>query len=451
MKKDIVFKRKIYDELLKWKKDYAGKSACLIEGARRVGKSTVALEFAKREYETYIFIDFSNITKELLDVFDDTANLDLFFLRLQAVTEVNLIESKSLIVFDEVQFYPRARQAIKHLVADGRYHYIETGSLISIKKNVKDILIPSEEHKINMYPMDYEEFSWALGSSTNILEEVAEKNISLGESTNRKLMRDFRIYMAVGGMPQAVKTYLDTNNLEAVDKEKRDIISLYQDDLKKIDPSGRLSDIYMSIPSQLALKRNRFKITEATKSRKLISDEERLYDLIDSKIVLPCYNVKQPSATLAQTRDIDTYKLYMSDIGLFTTLIFDNGKGISSDIYKKLLSDKLSADLGYMYENVMAQTITSTGRNLYYHTWRKENSVHSNEIDFLISYKNKIIPIEVKPSMIRKHISMDEFCEKYSHEIGRRFLFSQKNFSNEGMLEIKPMYAALSVIEQLDL
>ena len=449
MKKETVFKRKVYSELLRWKKDYAGKSACLIEGARRVGKSTVALEFAKREYEAYIFIDFSNITKELLEVFDDIANLDLFFLRLQAVTEVNLIESKSLIVFDEVQFYPKARQAIKHLVAYGRYHYIEIGSLISIKKNVKDILIPSEEHKINMYPMDYEEFSWALGLSTNIIKEVVEKNISLGESTNRKLMRDFRLYMAVGGMPQVIKTYLDTNNLEAVDKEKRDIISLYQDDLKKIDPSGRLSDIYMSIPSQLALKRNRFKISEATHSKKRNSDEERLYDLIDSKMVLPCYNVKQPNVALAQTRDIDTYKLYISDIGLFTTLIFDNGKGISSDIYKKLLSDKLSADLGYMYENVVAQIITSTGRNLYYYTWRKENSVHSNEIDFLISYKNKIIPIEVKSSMTKKHISIDEFCEKYSHEIGKRFLLSQKDFTNDGMLEIKPIYAALFVMEQL--
>lgn len=255
--------------------------------------------------------------------------------------------------------------------------------------------------------------------------------------------------MAVGGMPQVVSTYLQTNNLDAVDKEKLDIISLYEDDLKKIDPSGRLSDIYASIPSQLALKRNRFKIAEATKSRRQIKDEERLFDLIDSKIVLPCYNVAQPSIALAQTRDPETFKLYISDIGLFTTMIFDGGKGLSSDIYKKLLSDKLSADLGYMYENAIAQIIVNSGNNLYYHSWRKENSTHSNEIDFLICSKNKIIPIEVKSSATKSHISMDEFCKKYSHEVGRRFLFSQKDFSKDGMLELKPIYAVPFLLENL--
>lgn len=262
-------------------------------------------------------------------------------------------------------------------------------------------------------------------------------------------MRDFRIYMAVGGMPQVVSTYLQTNNLDAVDKEKLDIISLYEDDLKKIDPSGRLSDIYASIPSQLALKRNRFKITEATKSRRQIKDEERLFNLIDSKIVLPCYNVAQPSIALAQTRDPETFKLYISDIGLFTTMIFDGGKGLSSDIYKKLLSDKLSADLGYMYENAIAQIIVNSGNNLYYHSWRKENSTHSNEIDFLIRSRNKIIPIEVKSSATKSHISMDEFCKKYSHVVGRRFLFSQKDFSKDGMLELKPIYAVPFLLENL--
>ncbi len=444
-----MFKRKIYDELLQWKEKYSRNSACLIEGARRIGKSTVAEEFAKNEYETYILIDFSNITNELLEVFDDIANLDLFFFRLQTVTRIDLIKSKSVIIFDEVQFFPRARQAIKHLVKDGRYDYIETGSLISIKKNVRDILIPSEEHKINMYPMDFEEFSWALGQSVNTIRQALEKNIVLSESINNKLMRDFRIYMAIGGMPQVVSTYLKTNNLEAVEKEKRDIISLYQNDLKKIDSSGRLSDIYMSIPSQLALKRNRFKISEATSSRKRLSDEDRLYDLIDSKIVLPCYNVRQPSVALAQTRDVDTFKLYVSDIGLFTTMIFNNGDGTSSDIYKKLLSNKLSVDLGYMYENAIAQIIVNSGRNLYYHTWKKDDSTHSNEIDFLISSKNKIIPIEVKSSATKKHISMDEFCVKYSHVVGRRFLFSQKNFSNDDMLEYKPIYSASFLLENL--
>lgn len=444
-----MFKRKVYNELLEWKEKYADRSACLLEGARRVGKSTIALEFAKNEYESFIFIDFSNISTELLEVFNDISDLDIFFLRLQTVTGINLIVSKSAIIFDEVQFFPKARQAIKHLVKDGRYHYIETGSLISIKKNVRDILIPSEEHKINVFPMDYEEFNWALKKSTDSIRTLVEKNVAIGDMTNRKLMRDFRIYMAIGGMPQVVSTYLQTNNLDAVDKEKRDIISLYEDDLKKIDPSGRLSDIYASIPSQLALKRNRFKITEATKSRRQIKDEERLFGLIDSKIVLPCYNVAQPGIALAQTRDPETFKLYISDIGLFTTMIFDGGKGLSSDIYKKLLSDKLSADLGYMYENAIAQIIVNSGNNLYYHSWRKENSTHSNEIDFLIRSRNKIIPIEVKSSATKSHISMDEFCKKYSHEVGRRFLFSQKDFSKDGMLELKPIYAVPFLLENL--
>ena len=444
-----MFKRKVYGELLEWKEKYANRSACLLEGARRVGKSTIAMEFAKNEYKTFIFVDFSNISKELLEVFDDISNLDMFFLRLQTVTGIELIKSKSVIVFDEVQFFPKARQAIKHLVKDGRYHYIETGSLISIKKNVKDILIPSEEHKIQVFPMDYEEFNWALKKNIDMMRTIVEKNISLGDLTNRKLMRDFRVYMAVGGMPQVVSMYLQTNNLEAVDKEKRDIISLYQDDLKKIDPTGRLSDIYTSIPSQLALKRNRFKVTEATHSRKRVGDEERLFDLIDSKIVLPCYNVTQPSIALAQTRDPDTYKLYMSDIGLFTTMVFDRGKGLSSDIYRKLLSDKLSADLGYMYENAIAQIIVNSGRNLYYHIWRKENSTHTNEIDFIVRSKNKIIPIEVKSSATKSHVSMDEFCRKYSHEVGRRFLFSQKDFSKDGMLEYKPIYSVPFLLENL--
>ena len=220
-----MFKRKVYNELLEWKEKYADRSACLLEGARRVGKSTIALEFAKNEYESFIFIDFSNISTELLEVFNDISDLDIFFLRLQTVTGINLIVSKSAIIFDEVQFFPKARQAIKHLVKDARYHYIETGSLISIKKNVQDILIPSEEHKINVFPMDYEEFNWALGKSTDSIRTLVEKNVAIGDMTNRKLMRDFRIYMAVGGMPQVVSTYLQTNNLDAVDKEKLDIIS----------------------------------------------------------------------------------------------------------------------------------------------------------------------------------------------------------------------------------
>ena len=444
-----MFKRKVYDKLKEWKDTYNGKYACLLEGARRVGKTTIAEEFAKNEYQTYIKIDFSNITDELLDVFKDINKLDLFFLRLQTETGIDLFKRKSVIIFDEIQLYPKARQAIKHLVADGRYDYIETGSLISIKKNVKDILIPSEEYKIQVYPMDYEEFLWATNGNPGIYKKILESKLSLGDSTNRTLMKEFRIYMAVGGMPQAIETYIETNNLSAVDKVKRRIIDLYSDDLKKIDSSGRLGNIYLSIPSQLALKRKRFSIKEATQKQKTSKDEERFFDLVDSKIVLPCYNVTQPDIALELTKDFDYFKLYFSDIGLFTTMLFDSGKGIEDNIYSKLLSDKLESDLGYLYENVVAQMIVASGRNLYYHTWRDKDKTHSNEVDFLITNKNKIIPIEVKSSSIKNHKSIDLFVEKYSQIVGRRFLFSQKDISHDGMLELMPIYLVPFILESL--
>lgn len=440
MSKKIYFKRKVYDELIDWKNNYADNYACLLEGARRVGKSTIAENFARNNYESYIKIDFAHIQKELLAVFEDIGDLDRFFLRLQNVTGIYLVENKSLIIFDEIQLYPLARQAIKYLVQDGRYHYIETGSLISIKKNVKDILIPSEEHKINVYPMDYEEFNWAIGKNTDVLEQTVISNIPLGESVNRKLMKDFRIYMAVGGMPQAVETYINTNNLSAVDNIKRDIINLYKNDLKKIDTSGRLTDIYNSIPSQLALKRKRFNVQSATGKKRTSKDEERLFELIDSKIVLPCYNVACPDISLSQTRENDNFKLYLSDIGLFTTMLFNNGDGLDNDIYNKLLSDSLPANLGYLYENVVAQMLVFANKDLYFHSWREKNKTHSNEVDFLIISKNKLVPVEVKSSIVRSHKSIDLFSQKYSNIIGHRLVFSQKDVNHKDNLEFKPIY-----------
>lgn len=435
-----MFKRKAYDDMLEWKAECAGSYACLLEGARRVGKTTIAEEFAKNEYRSYIKIDFANITEEMLDVFKDIAKPDLFFLRLQAETGIRLYERNSAIIFDEIQLYPKARQAIKYLVKDGRYDYIETGSLISIKKNVKDIMIPSEEHKINVYPMDYEEFMWAVGDNPDIIRQICDSGIAVGDATNRSLMRNFRLYMAVGGMPQAVEAYIDKKNFDYVDKVKRRIIDLYLEDLKKIDASGRLSDMFRSVPSQLALKKKRYVITAATGKQKTRKDEERLFDLIDYKIVLPCYDVATPSAALLQTRKIDSFKLYMSDVGLFTTMLFDDADGMRSDIYKKLLSDKLDIDLGYLFENAVAQMLTAKNRELYYHTWRKENSTHSYEIDFLITRKDKVIPIEVKSSSVKKHESIDEFVRKYSKYVGERYLVSQKDVSSDGMLKLRPIY-----------
>ena len=440
-----MFKRKVYNQLKQWKEEYAPRYACLLEGARRVGKTTVAVEFAKNEYESYILIDFADITPSLLDVFSDISNRDIFFLKLQAETGIQLIERKSVIIFDEIQFFPKARQAIKYLVKDGRYDYIETGSLISIKKNVKDILIPSEEYRIKVYPMDYEEFLWATGKSPEILRVGYKSSSAMGNSLNTKLMRDFRIYMAIGGMPQAVERYLETNNLEKVDEVKREILALYGEDLKKIDPSGRLSDIYASVPAQLALKKKRFVITKATGKRKTGKDEERLFDLIDSGIVLPCYNVSAPSIALAQERKTEDFKLYLSDIGLFVSIIFRS----DADIYRKLLSDKLPANLGYLYENAVAQALTSVGRKLYFHSWKKEESTHSYEIDFILSSSSKIIPIEVKSSSVRNHESMITFCDKYSSIVGRRVLFSQKDLGKDGPIELKPIYMLPFFLEEI--
>lgn len=435
-----MFRRKAYDKLLDWKNEWNGKYACLLEGARRVGKTTIAEEFARNEYDSYILIDFSNVSNEMLNIFDDISRLDRFFLRLQMETGVQLFERKSVIIFDEIQLFPKARQAIKHLVKDGRYDYIETGSLISIKKNVKNILIPSEEHKISVYPMDYEEFLWATGGNAGVLDMAYKSGMELGNAANRNAMKDFRIYMAVGGMPQAVECYISTNNFEAVDKVKREILDLYYDDLKKIDDSGRITDMYKSVPCQLAAKKKHYAIKAATGKQKTRKDEERLFELIESGLVLPCYNVLNPALSLLQTKDVNCFKLYLSDIGLFTTMLFHDTQNGIEDIYKKLLSDALPADLGYLYENAVAQAIKASGRDLYYHTWKKEGSTHSFEIDFLISSKNKVIPIEVKSSAVKNHKSIDAFEVKYSKYVGERYLLSQKDVGKIGTLKLKPIY-----------
>lgn len=445
-----MFKRKATDKLKWWKENYGGKYAVLLQGARRVGKSTIAENFAKENYKSYIMIDFSNISSELNEVFDDISNLDIFFLKLQALTSTELYERNSVIIFDEIQLAPKVRQAIKHLVKDGRYDYIETGSLISIKKNVKNILIPSEEIKIDIYPMDYEEFNWACNKDYLIYEKIYSSKKAVGSSTNRILMRDFRTYMAVGGMPQAVEAYINKKSFREIDLIKKEIINLYKDDFRKIDPSGRISAIFESIPSQLALQKNRFFISKATNSRKRVKDEEFLADLIDSKTVLLCRNVKDPSIALNLTTDFDTYKLYFADIGLFITQIFNSKSLVDENIYLKLLGDKLEANLGYIYENAVAQIINSYGRELLYHTWKNENQTHPYEIDFLIDDQTKIIPIEVKSSEVNNHKSINEFSKKYSSRISRRVLFSQSDISHDGMLELKPLYLLPQFLKELE-
>lgn len=436
----MYYKRKAYHKLLDWKQHYSDKYAILLEGARRVGKSTIAENFAKNEYRSYILIDFSKTSNTILECFDDIGNLNMFFLRLQAETGITLYEQDSLIIFDEVQLFPKARQAVKHLVADGRYHYLETGSLISIKKNVQDILIPSEEMKIQIYPMDYEEFCDATGNNYELLHQIYNTNNAVGQATNRKLMRDLRTYMAVGGMPQAVEAYVAGKNFSQIDMVKRQIISLYEDDFKKIDSSGRISALYHSIPAQLAKDSRKYRITTAIGKKNNTKAEELLYELIDSKTILPCYNSTDPGTSLSDTKDFDSYKLYLSDTGLFVTLMFIDRPVIENDIYAKLLSDKLPANLGFLYENLAAQMITATGRELYYHTWEKSNSTHYYEVDFLISEGSKMNAFEIKSSGTGKHESITQFYKKYSKHVRNIYLLSQKDVNKEENLLYKPFY-----------
>ncbi|MDI9471221.1 MAG: AAA family ATPase, partial [Bacillota bacterium] len=399
----MYFKRKAYDRLLDWKRNYANSYAVLIEGARCVGKTTLAMEFAENEYETHLLIDFANVSDAVLSCFDDIHDPNMFFLRLQATSGVDLVEHRSVIIFDEIQLFPKARQAIKYLVKDGRYHYIETGSLISIKKNVKDILIPSEEMKLPLYPLDFEEFTLAIGSNTyRQSKEFFLRKKPAGQALNRKWMRDFRLYMAVGGMPQAVRAYVDGRNFTEIDQVKRQIIDLYEDDFRKIDASGRISAMFHSIPAQLSRDTRRYFLSDALGKRTSKRDRELLHDLIDSRTVLISYNTTDPRVSLASTKAIDSYKMYVVDTGLFLTLMFMDRPEIQNEVYASMLSNKLPANLAYLYENAVAQVIAASGRELYHHTWEREGSSHYYEIDFLISKGKKISAIEVKSSGIGK-------------------------------------------------
>ena len=409
--KKSVFTRKIYREILEWKENRSDKYALLVKGARRVGKSTIVEEFAKKEFKSYIMIDFAHVSKDIKDLFEDTYDLDFFFLQLQQLSGTKLYEKESVIIFDEVQLLPKARQAIKYLVADGRYKYIETGSLLSIKKNTKDILIPSEEHKISMYPMDFEEFLWAIGDEVSIetIKILLEKNRPAGNAIHRNLMRIFRLYMLIGGMPQAVETYLEKNNLQAVDEIKREIVDLYEEDFTKIDASGLAGDIYDAIPANLSSNASRYILSNAREGTRSERVRDLLPDILSSYTVNIAYHANNPAVGMALEKDVGRYKLFTSDVGLFVTLAFRDKNYVENIIYNKLLSDKLEANLGYIYENAVAQILVAKGNNLFYYTMGNNSSNHLYEIDFLISTGNKICPIEVKSGNYRSHKSMDQF------------------------------------------
>jgi hypothetical protein len=437
-----MFKRKIYDRLTEWKRESDGRTALLIEGARRIGKSTVVEEFAKKEYESYILIDFAKASKDVRELFEDVSDLNYLFLQLQLQYRTDLHERRSVIVFDEVQLCPMARQAIKALVADHRYDYIETGSLISIRKNVKDILIPSEERRISMYPMDYEEFLWAIGDETTfpLLQKCYEASLGLGDAMHRKQLRQFRLYMLVGGMPQAVSEYIETNNFRKVDEIKRDILKLYEDDFMKIDPTGRLSLLYDAIPAQLNTNASRYQTSSVLGAEPADRILEYIAELKDSRTVLVSYHANDPHAGMANTRDLSRFKMFISDTGLFTTLMFKDKDFTDNEIYEKLLSDKLSANLGYLYENVVAQMLAAGGNELFYYTMPNETSKHNYEIDFLLTRKNKVCPLEVKSSGYKTHKSLDVFTQKYSERMGKRYLIYTKDLRKDTDIFCLPFY-----------
>ena len=369
-------------------------------------------------------------------------NLDFFFLQLQQFTGVRLYENESVIIFDEIQLLPKARQAIKYLVADGRYKYIETGSLLSIKKNTKDILIPSEEHKISMYPMDFEEFLWAIDDTmtADTIKLLMKSKKPAGNALHRNLMRTFRLYMLIGGMPQAIESYLESNNLQVVDEVKREIIDLYEEDFIKIDGTGLAGDIYDAIPANLSSNASRYILSTARNGIRSNRVRELIPDMLSSFTVNIAYHANNPNVGMSLEKDINRYKLFLSDVGLFITLIFKDKDFTENIIYNKLLSNKLDTNLGYVYENIVAQMLLAKGNNLFYYTMNSDNSNHLYEIDFLFSKGNKICPIEVKSGNYRFHKSLDLFCDKFSNRIKDKYVVHTKDYKSENGIQYIPIY-----------
>ena len=440
-KMEFLFQRKLYDRMLQWKQEEQGQTALLIEGVRRVGKSTLAETFAKKEYRSYILIDFNKASKETKSLFDDLSSLDFIFLRLQAQYGVQLYKRQSVIVFDEVQKCPNARQAIKYLVEDGRYDYIETGSLISIHKNTKDITIPSEEERVQLNPLDFEEFRWALGDKAlmPMLSEFYERNVPLGPAF-RNTMRNLRLYMLVGGMPQAVAEYLKTNNLSRVDKKKRGILKLYIEDLNKIDPSGKAAMLFKAIPAQLTGNAKRYQVSSVLKDDRVDTVAGIVSEMQASMCINLSRHVSDPNVGLSLSEELDCYKMFVCDTGLFITLAFWDKSYTENVIYEKLLSDKLSANLGYVYENLVAQMLVAAGNELFYHSWPTPYGKHNYEIDFLLSRGNKLCPLEVKSSGYKAHASLDAFQEKFSARILHRYLIYTKDLARDQDVLILPVF-----------
>lgn len=446
-----MMKRKIYTTLLDWKERRAGKTALLIDGARRVGKSYIVEAFAKKEYRSYILIDFFTASQDVKDLFENYLHdLDTFFLFLSNYYQVKLYPRETLIIFDEVQGFPRARGAIKYLVADGRYDYIETGSLMSIKKNVQDALIPSEEHHVNLYPMDFEEFLWALGDDMLMpfIKERFEKKQPLGPALHRKAMDLFRQYLIVGGMPQAVKEFVESRDFDEVDRVKRDILTLYRADMMKHAQGYeiKVARVFDEIPAQLQKHERKFKLADLEKNARMRDYEDALFWLDDAMIVNTCYNSTAPNIGLKLNMDRLTLKCYMADTGLLISHAFDENGIVSEEIYKKILFDKLEVNMGMIVENVVAQMLVASGHKLYFYSNpSREDKNARMEIDFLIakdkiSNRHNISPIEVKSSTRYTLTSLRKFVTKYKEQTHIPYVIHPNDFKEEDGIVYLPLY-----------
>lgn len=443
-----ILKRKAVSQFHEWKINKHGRTALLVEGARRVGKSFAVEQFAKIEYKSYILIDFAHVSKNVISVFEENANdLDLFFNKLSALYGIKLFKRKSLFIFDEVQLYPKARQLIKYLVADGRYDYIETGSLISIKRNISDIVIPSEEQKITMYPLDFEEFLWAMGNETlaDYIRNCFVKKISM-ENLHKTAMDFFRQYMLVGGMPQAVLEYIKSKNFESVDEVKRNILELYKNDVAKYAGvyANKVRSIFNSIPSQLSQHEKKFVLASLKKEARLRDYDDSFVWLEESKVVNICYNNTDPNVGLGLNQEQTTIKCYMADTGLLFSLAFSDQLLLENEVYKSILFDKLGINEGMFFENIVSQMLSSNNHKLYFYSRSdNENADNRMEIDFLIRQKNKICPVEVKSSAYQKHSSLDKFCRKFSKNLGAKYIIYTKDLKEQDSILFIPVYMTM--------
>ena len=444
-----TLKRKIYDDLLAWKKRSDGATALMIDGARRVGKSFLCEQFAKNEYKSYIIIDFGNAPKDILDLFlHDSYDLDLFFAKLSAFYAKTLYKRESVIVFDEVQQFPRARQLIKYLVADGRYDFLETGSLIRLKKNVQDIIIPSEEEHIEIFPLDFEEFLWALGDKTTapLIKQCFVTKTPLGQALHRKIMNDFRQYILVGGMPQAVLEYVKTKDFEAVDTVKRRILKLYRNDVSKFAAGyeDKVFAIFDGIPAQLAKKGKKYQLSSISKQARYRSYEDSFIWLNEAMVVNTCFNATDPNIGLALSADHSTQKCYMADTGLLITHAFMDSPYIENELYKAILFDRLSINEGMIIENIAAQMLRRNGHKLYFYSRNdKEHRENHMEVDFLITEKKKIAPIEVKSGSYKSHSSLDKFKKKFAPKLSNSYIIYTKDVMLKDDIIHLPIYMTM--------